>query len=129
MPPRSFPATCHLVKPPHTPGAALFPCSTSHRTTLPTSRSSPCGPIFPFLLEHEPKSGRSSFPKNSKPTQNRNWILKRILKGLLLNFKDPFVLKIDLNLQIHLFLIPSIYFYKRFKSLFQFDQNSFKSKS
>jgi hypothetical protein len=37
------------------------------------------------------------------------------LKDLLLNFKDPFHLKIDLNLQIHLFLIPS------FKSLFQFD--------
>jgi hypothetical protein len=39
------------------------------------------------------------FPKKkSKPTQNRNWILKRYLKDLLLNFKDPFVLKIVLHL-------------------------------
>jgi hypothetical protein len=40
------------------------------------------------------------------------------LKDLLLSFKDPFVLKINLNLQIHLFLILSFYFYTRFKSLF-----------
>jgi hypothetical protein len=120
---------CHLVKPAHVPRAALCPCSTSHQTTLPTSRSSPYGSIFPFLLERESKPGRSSFPKKSKPAQNRNWILKRNLKDLLLNFKDQIVLKIDLNLQIHLFLIPSFDFYKRFKSLFQLDQKSFKSKS
>jgi hypothetical protein len=74
--------------------------------------------IFHFHLGREPKPGRSSFSKKSKLTQNRNWILKRNLKDLVLNFKDPFVLKIDLNLQIHLFLMPSFYFYKRFKSLF-----------
>jgi hypothetical protein len=32
------------------------------------------------------------------------------LKYLLLNFKDPFVLKFDLNLQMYLFLIPNFYF-------------------
>jgi hypothetical protein len=32
------------------------------------------------------------------------------LKDPLLNFKDPFVLKFDLSLQIHLFLITNFYF-------------------
>jgi hypothetical protein len=89
---------CRLVKPPRAPRAALFPCSASHQATLPTLHSSPYGPIFPFLLEREPKLGRSSFPKKSKPIRNTNWILKRNLKDLILNFKDPFVLKFDLNL-------------------------------
>jgi hypothetical protein len=65
----------------------------------------------------------------SKPTRNQNQIWKRTLKDLLLNFKDPFVLNFDLSLQIYLFLIPSFYFYKRFKPLLEFNQNSFKSKS
>jgi hypothetical protein len=46
----------------------------------------------------------------SKLTQNRNLIWKRTLKDPLLNFKDPFVLKFDLSLQIHLFLITNFYF-------------------
>jgi hypothetical protein len=109
MPPHSCPTICHLVKPPRGPCAVLCPCSTPHQTTLSTSGSSPCCPVFPFLLEHEPKPEWSSFPK-SKPTQNQNQILKRKLKDFILNFKDPFVLNFDLNLQIHLFLIPSFYF-------------------
>jgi hypothetical protein len=111
-----------MVKPPRAPRAALCPCSTSHRTTLPTSRSSPCSRFSPSS-SGAIQSQEVLFPKKSKPTQNRNWILKRNLKDILLNFKDPSVLKIDLNLQFHLFLIPSFYFYKRFRSLFQFDQN------
>jgi hypothetical protein len=58
-----LPRRVHLVKLPCAPHAALCPCSTSHRIALPTSRSSPCGPIFPFLLGREPKPTRSSFPK------------------------------------------------------------------
>jgi hypothetical protein len=65
----------------------------------------------------------------SKLTQNQNQIWKRTLKDPLLNFKGHFVLKFGLSLQIHLFLIPSFYFYQRFKPLLEFDQNSFKSKS
>jgi hypothetical protein len=34
--------------------------------------------------------------------------LERNLKDLLLNFKDPFVLKFYFNLQIHLFLFLEI---------------------
>jgi hypothetical protein len=80
-------ASCRIVP--------MLSIASGNPTTL---HSSPYGPIFPFLLEREPKLGRSSFPKKSKPIRNTNWILKRNLKDLILNFKDPFVLNFDLNL-------------------------------
>jgi hypothetical protein len=58
---------------------------------------------FPLRLPRAQTEGKTKlFPPKSKPTQNRNQIWKRTLKDLL-NFKDPFVLKFDLSLQIHLF--------------------------
>jgi hypothetical protein len=56
------------------------------------------------------QSQEEALSLKSKPTQNPHRIWKRTLKDPLLNFKDPFVLKFDLSLQIHLFLIPSFYF-------------------
>jgi hypothetical protein len=50
------------------------------------------------------------FPQKSKLTRNQNRIWKRTLKDLRLNFKDYVVLKFDLSLQIHLFIIPCFYF-------------------
>jgi hypothetical protein len=64
------------------------------------------------------------FPQNQNRLRNRNQIWKSTLKDLLLNFKDPFILKLDLSLQIHFFLIPSFNFKKRYKPLLEFDQNS-----
>jgi hypothetical protein len=49
-------------------------------------------PLTPLVRTEARKKFFSQ--KKSKPTQNRSWILKRNLKDHLLNFKDPFVLKL-----------------------------------
>jgi hypothetical protein len=75
-------------------------------------------PIFPPRLAHHvawisPSSSLGAnrsqdevLSQKSKLTQNRN----QILKDLLLNFKDLFILQFNLNLQIHLFLVLNFYF-------------------
>jgi hypothetical protein len=97
----------------------------------------PCPPRIAHLADWFSPSSSSgtnqshdeALSPKSKLTQNQNRIWKITLEDLLLNFKDPFVFKFDLSLKIHLFLIPSFYFQKRFKPLLEFDQNWFKSKS
>jgi hypothetical protein len=76
----------------------------------------PPGPAHPtaqFPLSSSSGVNRSqdeALSPNSKPTRNQNRILKRNLKDVVLKFKDLFVLKFDLNLQNHSFLIPCFYF-------------------
>jgi hypothetical protein len=64
----------HLVKLPRIPRAAMCPCSSSGMNR---------------------RQEEVLFPKNLNQLKIEIGFLKRNLNNLLLNFKDPFVLKID----------------------------------
>jgi hypothetical protein len=79
-------------------------------TPCPPRTAHPTAQFSPSSSSDMNRSQDKALSPKSKPTRNRNQVWKRTLKDPLLNFKDPFGLKFDLSLQIHLFLIRSFYF-------------------